>query len=272
MTTTHRRLTFTLAALAFSTVAATAQINPVSCEFSPNVAQIGGTVEIRMWNNTQGTVFQSGACDWFQIFYSGADGRPDLSRPVQRIAPCTLQIVFTPAGTQINANQPQVWNLRDGANPVPAGKYWVRSRVRDANGGALLPPEWFCLTIQAGPGEPTMTQMPNDPPQVGQSNSYSISVPSEPNQLYGVLFSFSSNNPIGAVPLLGFDLCVGSTVFDINGGFQALDASGNATFSFTVPNQAALAQEGFQLQAVVTTASGTPLFTNTNAVSNSIRP
>ena len=55
---------------------ASAQINPVSCEFSPNVVQLGGSVEVKMWNNTASTTFQSGACNWFQIYYSGANGQP----------------------------------------------------------------------------------------------------------------------------------------------------------------------------------------------------
>lgn len=260
------RFAFALTVLAG---AASAQpIQPISAEFFPNPAVLGGTsnVSIFLFNNS-GQVVSHGVCTWYAIHRSLPNGQPDTSTSgmiVPPPVPCTLQIVFTPSGQQIGQGTAvESWNLTDNGSTVPPGVYWVRSNVQP------LQDQWFPLSvIQGGDTKMSITTQA----RVNQMASWKIEADVAHAQApLVIVLSFSANNPIGSFPPLGLNIPLSPPLLDISGPIT-LNMQGNKNFSLQIPNQPFLANDGFFVQGIFANQLAGPPLVTTNAVCNIIRP
>ena len=254
-----------------TSVAIPAQIVPLSADFIPDVAPLGHSINFRIYNNTNQT-WTTGSCDWFTIYAEDpATGQPDTSEYIEHALVCFTPPVVTPPGGILEWD----WDQQDHCpacgtsppqrpipfpTPVPPGRYWFHAHPPGQS-------QWFSYSIKATANEPSLEAL--TPIRIGQLGTYQVKAPGAAGALFGVLFSFVANHPIGVVPGLGLDICLQAPLYSLGGG--TLDALGTGTVSFQIPMNVGLIDDGFHLQAIIGQTNPTAL-TTTNAAVFSIRP
>jgi hypothetical protein len=171
-----------------------------------------------------------------------------------------------------NGSNAFIWDQLSTMGLVPPGRYWFEVNVWDATFSQQYV-EWFCLSIQ-DPSQPRLTTP--EPLAVGAGTLLTIADPMAPNGFYFVALSRTSNNPFSVA---GLDFCLSPDSLFLTSlvapgallGNQAgmLDGVGEAWPGILVPNDPALAYQGFHVQGL--TSDGGSLRT-TNDLSFSIRP
>lgn len=258
----------TLATSLFASCALTAGLDAqaIAGSFSPNPAELGDVITFTGTDSRGFGFFLGTPCSWHLVHQGTQDG------PLIDIVQGCGQIVVPVAPS---GSHSITWDQMDfHGNAVPPGKYWFEIKSGSGLDGSLRV-DWFCLEIRTAASDPALRQA--SPAQVGAVVPLEIEAPDDPFALYRVVASFTSNNPLRA---LGLDFCVSpdplllwsllqpSSLF--TEGIGILDGAGKSTgLAVNIPNNPALAYQGFHLQAVLITASGSVL---TNDLSLTILP
>jgi hypothetical protein len=229
----------------------------VAGSFAPNPAPPGVTVTFTGTDATGLGLNLPSPCTWYRI-HQGSQTGPIVQLGVF----CPSVIVPIPPNGTFQFS----WDQRDASGQlVPPGNYWLETRVWDPAFSALQI-DWFCISIQPA-GVPALTAA--GPARLGLSTALQLSAPAEPNALYVVAASLTSNAPFS---FAGLDTCLTPPIhlepFTVPIGL--LDASGNSSgLALLVPGSPSALWQGLHVQGLVFGAAGLQL---TNDLSLTVQP
>ena len=226
----------------------------LSGSFASNPVQVGQTITLTVTDAT-GNGFFANSSSCYGRTVLALPGGPVVFAPMI----CTADIVFIAP----NGSWTVTWNQTgNSGQQVLPGTYWFAA---GANGVT----NYFPITIQANPQEPTLLQ--TAPAQVNQPLTLSLQSPLDPGALYLTAFSLTTNT--GFASNVGFVALDQDFLYLLSLSAQppwlfantvgTLDSNGDSPpIIFSIPNLPSLAYKGLATQSVLLDSGGQLVLSN----------